>query len=964
MIRSLKSPNLIFILLALCLYVGWSKPTYAQHIVAKQVPFYYELASNEIFDIYQDREGYLWIGTTNGLTRYDGYRLQSFISNHANPHLLTNNSIQTITDNNHYVWIGTRSGLNLYNKQTCQIKPYPDPKLSSEPIRYLTTDHDGNVWIAAGSKVYKSSPDASTLKEYQLFAPNQPQFPLNEIYTDRSNTFWALTAGGGIFRYDSATDSFNSYPRLGKDNAPYTLFQDKEGRYWIGTWGEGLWRFFPNEPDCFKPCPVTNSRTGQTEPIFYSITQDDTFGYLWLLSYNELYALQPQANKAPLPVNISNKIDTHMMFTKITKDREGNLWLGSYDMAYTIFFDHSHIDNYTLPQFKQDMGWDVNIMSLCLDNHQTMWISQDRYGLCLYDLKDGQLVSSSMPGLSELGEVSYLTPSACNGSVWVCPRYGAKVLRMSQENMSVSKHEEIKLAEKTARPGSITHLEEDKEGFLWICTTSNLFIKKPFSKELMLTEKPFPTITAITHDETGSIWGVSDHQIIYHLTATANHYHASLTDTIPTLCKEEQIRHLCTDSNGRIWAVTSLGRILKSDSNKENFAPVDIGQATDNSSILGIAAKKNRVWLVTNKKALQYNIDNDSLSTYSINDDNIEVNVFRYRALHIDDEGGLYVGGHKGFVHIGPTSNGSVVSGHAFRPMVNDVRCNSQSLFFTRQPTQENDRSGNTTDLIELSPATRNIEICLSTMRYAFNSPITIGYRLEGIDDEWTYTDKQRPYAFYNSLPKGTYKLHLKAEYIPGKWTDEYVALTLIQLPAFYETWWACLTYVFAILSIGLYIMRRYHRHMKQKNIEMMADSREMLKIRDYLDSKTSRPTNSEYEQLDQLLLNRIDEIINEHVSNSEFGLDLLAQEMCMSKSTLNRKIKSATGITPLEYIRKLKMKHACELLANARLSIAEVAYEIGFNNPKYFTKCFKEIYGMTPSDYQQSLHNGHTPTQ
>lgn len=175
MIRSLKSPNLIFILLALCLYVGWSKPTYAQHIVAKQVPFYYELASNEIFDIYQDREGYLWIGTTNGLTRYDGYRLQSFISNHANPHLLTNNSIQTITDNNHYVWIGTRSGLNLYNKQTCQIKPYPDPKLSSGPIRYLTTDHDGNVWIAAGSKVYKSSPDASTLKEYQLFAPNHPK---------------------------------------------------------------------------------------------------------------------------------------------------------------------------------------------------------------------------------------------------------------------------------------------------------------------------------------------------------------------------------------------------------------------------------------------------------------------------------------------------------------------------------------------------------------------------------------------------------------------------------------------------------------------------------------------------------------------------------------------------------------------------------------------------------------------
>lgn len=86
---------------------------YAQHIISRKLPFFYELASNEIFDIYQDKEGYLWIGTTNGLARYDGYRLQSFRSDYKDLSLLTDNTISSIADNEQYVWIGTRKGLNV-----------------------------------------------------------------------------------------------------------------------------------------------------------------------------------------------------------------------------------------------------------------------------------------------------------------------------------------------------------------------------------------------------------------------------------------------------------------------------------------------------------------------------------------------------------------------------------------------------------------------------------------------------------------------------------------------------------------------------------------------------------------------------------------------------------------------------------------------------------------------------------
>ena len=94
---------------------------------------------------------------------------------------------------------------------------------------------------------------------------------------------------------------------------------------------------------------------------------------------------------------------------------------------------------------------------------------------------------------------------------------------------------------------------------------------------------------------------------------------------------------------------------------------------------------------------------------------------------------------------------------------------------------------------------------------------------------------------------------------------------------------------------------------------------------------------------------------IEQHLEESEFDLERLSVEMNMSKSTLYRKIKAMTGLTPLDFVRNIKMKRACMMLLARTQTISEVAYAVGFSNPKYFTKCFKEEFGMTPTEYQQS---------
>lgn len=91
---------------------------------------------------------------------------------------------------------------------------------------------------------------------------------------------------------------------------------------------------------------------------------------------------------------------------------------------------------------------------------------------------------------------------------------------------------------------------------------------------------------------------------------------------------------------------------------------------------------------------------------------------------------------------------------------------------------------------------------------------------------------------------------------------------------------------------------------------------------------------------------------VEQHVQDSDFDIVQMASELCMSRSTLSRKLKVLTGLTPLDFVRNIKLKHACTLL-KTRMSVAEVTYSIGLSSPKYFSKCFKEAFGLTPSDYQ-----------
>jgi AraC-like DNA-binding protein len=98
---------------------------------------------------------------------------------------------------------------------------------------------------------------------------------------------------------------------------------------------------------------------------------------------------------------------------------------------------------------------------------------------------------------------------------------------------------------------------------------------------------------------------------------------------------------------------------------------------------------------------------------------------------------------------------------------------------------------------------------------------------------------------------------------------------------------------------------------------------------------------------------------IEENIDRSDYDVEQMARKMNVSKSTLHRRVKALCGLTPFELIRSIKMKKATEMLMTGHRSISEIAYSLGFNNPKYFTKCFKDEYNETPTHYQQKHSEG-----
>ena len=259
------------------------------------------------------------------------------------------------------------------------------------------------------------------------------------------------------------------------------------------------------------------------------------------------------------------------------------------------------------------------------------------------------------------------------------------------------------------------------------------------------------------------------------------------------------------------------------------------------------------------------------------------------------------------------------------------------------------DRAVEYSDTIILQPHERNVSIHFAALDYSASERISYAFRLS-TDEHWHYIGHDRSATLLDLKP-GTYRLEIRSTNADGEWLDNIRTLTIIVTPTFWEAWYGQLLLILLVAGVVAAVVYTllYIRRIERQHHETLEAYLALIENTS-VPSHQSPPTP----ELDPML-KRVMQFIEENISDSDIGVGDMAAAAAVSRSGLQRKLKQTMGVTPQELLSEARIKRACQLLRETNKPVAEIAYACGFNDPKYFSRCFKQSTGKSPSEYKNT---------
>ena len=893
---------------------------------AETFPFITNLPSQEVTFLHQDREGYVWIGTLGGLGRYDGMSLITFQSNVNNPSLLPDNYITPITDTPHFVWIGTKKGLAAYDKSTWSLHAVTQQEFSGKEIKFIFNTGDENLWIATPQALYHCNEQLDILGRYDLKAS------ISSLYYDSRHRLWALTWGHGLYRFNPAQNRFENQPRIGRENNPFVMLEDSHKRLWIGTWGDGMYSFNPQSKE---NTPYTLAESTQGE-ICFDIEQEPGTDNLWILTYSALKIFSPHNG---LCSNTSH-FDSKRMYSIMLRDKDNNLWLGAFDAGYRLMNKSTYLHPHPVAFIKRDLGYDANIKSIFAHQDGWLWMNQERGGITLYSPQQNLGISHPYTQVQDI-EVNYFTAHPSGHGVWASSMYIPTIFLTERVDKTIHFTDTINLAKDGSETGHILGMTTDKQHHLWVICEHGLYVID--SNNHIIGKKTAHSIAprTICTDPSQGVWiTTADKHLLQLAIDPASHSLLTLHD-MPLHDmgnKNNAITHLAIDQNQHMWLSTSLGTMWQSTNSIQNISndkALDFENITsqclpENKPLINLIAHKNNVWLVAANMIVRYDV---STQKPHIVKHITPLTSIRGNASCIGKGDSLFVGGHGGVLAISPL----YMSPFEHRSWtLTNVFINDESIFsaLNKSNTQQPACRVEGHD-ITFHQVPQKLTLCFSTLTQTTTLQPTLFYSLDNGPTQQLQPNKNN--IVFTHLKRGTHTLKV--------WGDEGLnaaTYTLILPAPWYATTWAYIVYFLLCIIIVTAWWRLTKRSKQEKS-----EASEITQV-------------PEISEADKQWLEKVKQIIELHLANPDLRLDTLVDALGTSKPVLNRRVKNLTNSTPMDIVKHMRIEKACTLLKHKKeLNISDVAYAVGFNDPKYFAKCFKEITGATPSSFQDT-GNGH----
>lgn len=949
------------------------------------------MPNNFADDIFQDSYGFVWISTHGGgLVRYDGFNYMNFNLGSSGISLRSNSCRNVYEDHFKRLWIAFEEGPQVLDLKTMQpvIPPCENEKVEAQlnkALKNLCTrmycDAKGNVWMVSFNLLTRISfnEKGEVNRVLSISYPYKaPDLGLCDVY--RNGT--VVMCNNGVVSEFSVQNN-----RLVAKNIS-SMFLPLDYRYagavisyhgkiWLGT-NRGLYNSAKQE---FHTSGTVHSLQHEVVTSL-AITEDDK------LLVGTLCGVDIIDDKTGTIEHWNcssvNPLSSNFVNSLLAKD--GQIWVGTETGGITKlaprqlqleFFKHDAANPASLSPNA------VNAMYAAPDG--TLWVGTVEGGLNALAPGSRNFTHYTMAN-SGLPHNSVSTLAADNrGNLWIGTwGTGIAVMNLQQPGRIIPLVVDAKHQPFLNFAGVLVY-DPINDG-MWLGTNDGLFFYDLKRQQLIEPFKGCLNVrgcigSLITRDGKllmGCVQGMVEINLKSRIPGKGDFavkYHQYKLDD-PESGVIDKILSFCLAKDGKIWLGSNGYGLYCYNYNKEGKTYVKsftTNNGLANNTVKGIVEdNQGMLWIATDNGLSIFNPKTETFSSYS-RKDGLLSSQFYFNGAIRDAKGKIYLGTDEGLMAVTGVN-------HAVH---NSARLRFTELLVDNQPVFAGsdylDDDISIAKRLCIHESDKSFTIFFSALNYGNDTQGVYLYRMKGYENDWVQLKPGQHSVRYSTLPAGSYQFEVK--YIPSFDSDkeQVISVDIKVTPYFWKSWWFVSLMVIAFIAFLLYIYTSRMEKMREREVEelyrpieaALKDSDEPGKLQSriqmilenqkrYQDSqkKSIEADRKQVAEKERPFMDIVMEVMEKNYDNSEFGVQELADEMRMNRSVLSKKLNAEAGQPTAQFIRNYRLDIAKKMITEnvANRNITEIAYRVGFNDPKYFTRCFTKQYGESPSAFKESL--------
>lgn len=801
------------------------------------------LSNNAVICSLQDKKGFLWFGTKDGLNRFDGYSFKTFRNIPNDTSSIGSNFIRSLhEDSNGILWVATERGLYKYNadKESFTLLPVTANNLVIDVL----IDIKHNLWFIMGSTLCKYQEANGKMDVYNI----KQYFQATSLCVSSNGDFWVSTGNGKLQQYQYATNAFKSYNLFEKAQSATSLWIQKlyattNNKILIGTATKGV-KFFDVNTGVYQNL-LTNDASGKE--IFVRNFVEVSPTQYWVATESGIFIYNTQSASS---INLHKDYNNPYSITDnavycFCKDKEGGIWAGTYfgginysPRPYTPF-------SKLFPK-KGENGLSGNVVrEIHQDNKGNLWIGTEDAGLNKLDFVSGKFTHFKPSSSSE--SISYANIHGLlvqDNNLWIGTfEHGLDV--MDIRTGKVKRHYRAGNGAHQFHSDFIYYLAQTRTHDILLGTTIGAYKYNAKTDDFSLLDSLplYNWYSYLLEDAAGTIWAATYGSGIYFYNAKTKRYgnlryHTNQSKSLPS----DRVNSIFEDSNHRLWFATENGlSVLNTFTN--TFTTYTTANGLPSNFVLSILEDDAKhLWVSTSKGLVRFNTASQQIKVYTVVNGLLN-DQFNFNSAYKDQDGRMYFGSVKGLISFHPKD---FVENTFVPPIyITGLQVFNKDIVVGEKNSPLQQSIINTQKII-LSHSQSTVSIDFAALGFTAPEMIEYAYKMDGLEKNWTYLKTNRK-AYFTDLPTGTYTFRVKAITNVVSLDGKETSLVIQILPPWWLNMWAYCTYILLSVLAIYGIVRYYQKSVNAKN-QRKFELFEIEKAKEIYEAKMSFFTNVAHE--------------------------------------------------------------------------------------------------------------------